>query len=248
MINKKTKDIDNLLDDIDSLGLDVTSVFYRPLGYDIPIKEGDLNHDFGYEMVQNYRTANGIRMGSFTATDDADSGIVIFNKKVGIAFDYFATTEYAVRLNYNMPDIRDLSPRLYLGEELFQIPLNLHNKIRDFWKVKHGISMLSSEHNFTPAIVTFLLKLMKITVNLETGKITPGRSIEQMLNIIDWLIKRYSLFAGFTMPIASKVAAKTVGFDLVPVKPMSAPKGSIFQMDYVHATSTKAKARNKHKL
>jgi len=33
-------------------------------------------------------------------------------------------------------------------------------------------------------------------------------------------------------PIAMKVAAQTVGLDLVSVKPMSAPKNNLFYVDY----------------
>ena len=39
-------------------------------------------------------------------------------------------------------------------------------------------------------------------------------------------------------PIAKRVAAQTVGLDLVSVQPMKAPTGLLFYLDYVHAGAT----------
>jgi translation initiation factor IF-3 len=45
-------------------------------------------------------------------------------------------------------------------------------------------------------------------------------------------------------PIAMKVAAQTVGLDLVSVKPMSAPKNNLFYVDYQYG-NTKRTTRKK---
>jgi len=48
-------------------------------------------------------------------------------------------------------------------------------------------------------------------------------------------------------PVAIKVAAKTIGFDLVAVQPMSAPIGHIISFDYVYKENIKKKRREKYK-
>ena len=54
------------------------------------------------------------------------------------------------------------------------------------------------------------------------------------------------------MPIAMKVAAQTVGLDLVSVKPMSAPKNNLFYVDYQYGnpkrTTRKRKINNIFKI
>jgi len=54
------------------------------------------------------------------------------------------------------------------------------------------------------------------------------------------------------MPIAMKVAAQTVGLDLVSAKPMSAPKNNLFYVDYQYGnpkrTTRKRKINNIFKI
>ena len=54
------------------------------------------------------------------------------------------------------------------------------------------------------------------------------------------------------MPIAMKVAAQTVGLDLVSTKPMSAPKNNLFYVDYQYGnpkrTTRKRKINNIFKI
>jgi len=44
---------------------------------------------------------------------------------------------------------------------------------------------------------------------------------------------------GFIWPTMTKVAARTVAMDLVPVQPMAKPKGSVFYMDYQYGNKNK---------
>ena len=48
-------------------------------------------------------------------------------------------------------------------------------------------------------------------------------------------------------PVAIKIAAKTIGFDLVKVQPISAPTGHIFSYDYVYKVDIKKTRREKYK-
>ena len=47
------------------------------------------------------------------------------------------------------------------------------------------------------------------------------------------------------MPIAMKVAAQTVGLDLVSVKPMSAPKNNLFYVDYQYGNTKRTTRKRK---
>lgn len=46
-------------------------------------------------------------------------------------------------------------------------------------------------------------------------------------------------------PIAMKVAAQTVGLDLVSVKPMSAPKPNLFYVDYQYGNTKRTTRKRK---
>jgi hypothetical protein len=46
-------------------------------------------------------------------------------------------------------------------------------------------------------------------------------------------------------PIAMKVAAQTVGLDLVSVKPMSAPSGQLFYADYQYGNTKRTRRKKK---
>lgn len=46
-------------------------------------------------------------------------------------------------------------------------------------------------------------------------------------------------------PIAMKVAAQTIGLDLVSVKPMSAPKNNLFYVDYQYGNPKRATRKKK---
>jgi hypothetical protein len=52
---------------------------------------------------------------------------------------------------------------------------------------------------------------------------------------------------GVQMPNVQQIAAKTIGMDLVPVQPMSAPSGQLFHLDYVYGNENKKNAVRKRK-
>lgn len=53
-------------------------------------------------------------------------------------------------------------------------------------------------------------------------------------------------FGNIVMPLVQSVAARTIGMDLVPVQPMSAPKGQLLYLDYVyHKESRYEKVKNR---
>ena len=64
--------------------------------------------------------------------------------------------------------------------------------------------------------------------SLSRIKLKRKRSLKKFLKYPN----RYVKFPGISLlPIAMKVAAKTIGLDVVTVSPMSSPIGSIFYMD-----------------
>ena len=64
--------------------------------------------------------------------------------------------------------------------------------------------------------------------SLSKIKLKRKRSLKKFLKYPN----RYVKFKGFSLfPLSMKIAAKTIGLDLVSVAPLSSPTGSIFYMD-----------------
>jgi hypothetical protein len=63
----------------------------------------------------------------------------------------------------------------------------------------------------------------------------------------DWMSQYAGLQSSFPsmFPIAMKVAAQTVGLDLVSTKPMSAPSGQLFYTDYQYGNTRRTTRKRK---
>jgi len=208
-------ELKDLIDDLGDLGLDTTKVCFKPVGSEVPLKKGEGEIDFGWDLAQEYRTSNGVRISSITA-NGIDSGIVTFGKNVHITFNNLGN------LNETHP------PSLLSSNSIFlYLPLEFRLKLEHLWRDSLGQFHIKAFGKCTPAVIILILKLLKVKVDLESGEISWVRDIDRMEKLIDRLQTR-TLISFF--PIAQKVVAKTIGSELVPVFPMDAPAGNLIYL------------------
>lgn len=204
---KEIDNMDSLLDDLDSLGISVTRVTY--IKKEEEIKVGD--YDFGYGLVQKYRTANGIRISSLYANDDLNICEIIFDNKTKIILKNIALG-------------RIDSIFISSGGKEFSLNIPRHS-LEAFWRI--GIIGAKHFNGFTPAIAISILKLLKVKIDLPSGNIDYIRNENRINSILNRLPDRY--YSGI-FPISKKIVSKCIGLDLVPVFAIDKPTGKFIHL------------------